>query len=100
MVKSILRIITASALAAGVVKGVNSIRVNHGSIARICIHEGRINVVKGFFSPAAIRGIQGVANDIEIKSGWIEIKKNSCIVFSKEFPESEHQRLRNVIYNA
>jgi hypothetical protein len=100
MLKFILRSLAATAVATGIAKGVSALSDAYGVTARISVESGRVEVSKGFFSPRARAGVQGVVSDLKIGSGWIELRNDGRIAFSVEFPDSSHQRLRNIIQNA
>ncbi len=100
MLKFILRSLAATAVATGVAKGVGALTETYGVTAKLRIVAGKVEVAKGLFSPRARAGVQGVVSDLRIADGWIEVRKDGRIAFSSEFPESAHQRLRNIIQNA
>jgi hypothetical protein len=98
--KTVLRSLAATAAVAGIIKGVDTLTETYGVTARMDIASGEIKCTKGYFSSGARSGVQRVISDVGIAEGWIEIRKDSRIVFSDEIPATIHQRIRNIIQNA
>jgi hypothetical protein len=59
-----------------------------------------IHCSKGTVSSSALRGVQRVVEEATIADGTIRMTKAGKIRFSNSIPDSERQRLRNILLNA
>lgn len=99
MVKFILRSAVATAVLAATKKLYDVVAPNITATARIRITNGVIHCSKGSVSSSALRGVQRVVKEASIADGKIRMTKARKVRFSNSIPDSERQRLRNILLN-
>jgi hypothetical protein len=85
---------------AGVKRLYDVVAPNIFTTAHIRINNGTIHCSKGSMSTSALRGVQRVVEESAIADGTIRMTKAGKIRFSNSIPDSERQRLRNILLNA
>ncbi len=97
-----LRFLFRSAVATAVIAGASkawsrwSPALFAGAVIRVV--GGTAQCVKGGISTAALRAV--VLSDGGVTEAKITLTRAGTVRFSSSIPESEHQRLRNIVLNA
>lgn len=63
------------------------------------IRAGHVTVVKGALLPHARAGLAEVVRAAGIERGFLAVKRNREVAFSRNIPGELRQRLRNVLLN-
>jgi hypothetical protein len=100
MIQFIIRSIAASAVIAGGKKLYDFAAGELTADTVIEFSSGTARVTKGGMSSRALGAVAQVLVENGIQSGKIEIRKNGKFAFSRQIPETIHQRLRNIVMNA
>jgi hypothetical protein len=100
MLRFLFRSAVATAVLAGASKAWSRWSPSLFAGAVIRVVGGTAQCVKGGLSTAALRAVERVLSDGGVTEAKITLTRAGTVRFSSSIPESEHQRLRNIVLNA
>src|SRR5436853_3540728 len=65
----------------------------------IRIRDGSIGLSRGQLLPHAKAQVEDILREASVSGGFIAVTRYKRVLFSRQIPETIHQRLRNVILN-